>query len=159
MKRRPFLAAAVLVSSLFASGDLAFAAEKTLTIGAAIFPDNLRAGNLTYAATSLVAQTNDFLVARDDKGDLRPALATSWESIDPTTMRFHLRPDVKFTDGVDFTADDVVFTINRVQDPKAGYGQAARISQVQSTTAIDKYTVEIKTKAVFPTLALGLSDI
>ena len=56
MKRRPFLAAAVLVSSLLASGDLAFAAEKTLTVGAAIFPDNLRAGNLTYAALSGLAQ-------------------------------------------------------------------------------------------------------
>ncbi len=119
MKRRPFLAAAVLVSSLFASGDLAFAAEKTLTVGAAIFPDNLRAGNLTYAALSLVAQTNDFLVTRDNKGDLQPALATSWEAIDPTTMRFHLRQGVKFSDGVEFTADDVTFTLGRVVDPKA----------------------------------------
>ncbi len=98
MTRRPFLAAAVLVSSLLASSDLTFAAEKTLTIGAAIFPDNLRAGNLTYAALSLVAQTNDFLVTRDNKGDLQPALATSWEAIDPTTMRFHLRQGVKFSE-------------------------------------------------------------
>jgi peptide/nickel transport system substrate-binding protein len=159
MKCRPFLAAAVLVSSLFASGDLAFAAEKTLTVGAAIFPDNLRAGNLTYAALSLVAQTNDFLVTRDNKGDFQPALATSWEAIDPTTMRFHLRQGVKFSDGVEFTADDVTFTLGRVVDPKAAYGQAARINLVQSVTAVDTYTVDIKTKSIFPTLILGLSDI
>jgi peptide/nickel transport system substrate-binding protein len=155
MKRRHFLALAA--TPAFASS--AHAAGKTLTIGAAIFPDNLRAGNLTYAATSLVAQTNDFLVARDDKGDLQPALATKWEAIDPTTMRFHLRPHVKFTDGVDFTADDVVFTIGRVQDPKAAYGQAARINLVESAVAVDKLTVDIKSKSVFPTLLLGLSDI
>ncbi len=155
MKRRHFLALAAAP----ALARPAHAAGKTLTIGAAIFPDNLRAGNLTYAATSLVAQTNDFLVARDDSGALQPALALKWEAIDPTTMRFHLRPGVKFTDGVDFTADDVVFTIGRVQDPKAAYGQAARINQVASAVAVDKLTVDVKTKAIFPTLLLGLSDI
>src|SRR5882757_7300673 len=159
MKRGSIHVLAIFVAALFGSTSDAAAADKVLTVAASVFPDNLKAGTLTYASLSLLAQTNDFLVTRDNKGDLQPALATSWEAIDPTTMRFHLRQGVKFSDGVDFTADDVVFTINRVQDPKAGYGQAARISQVQSTTAIDKYTVEIKTKAVFPTLALGLSDI
>ena len=64
MKRRHFLALAA--TPAFARS--AQAAGKTLTVGAAIFPDNLRAGNLTYAATSLVAQTNDFLVARELDG-------------------------------------------------------------------------------------------
>ena len=159
MKRRHLLALGATLPSLPILGRRAHAAGKTLTVGAAIFPDNLRAGNLTYAATSLVAQTNDFLVARDDKGDLQPALATKWEAIDPVTMRFHLRSGVKFTDGVEFTADDVVFTIGRVQDAKAAYGQAARINQVESATAVDKVTVDVKTKSIFPTLLLGLSDI
>lgn len=159
MKRHHFLTPIALLASLFAVGGPVLAADKVLTVGAAIFPDNLRAGNLTYAATSLVAQTNDFLVARDDKGDLQPALATRWEVIDPTTLRFHLREGVKFTDGVDFTADDVVFTLGRVLDPKAAYGQAARINQVESVAAVDKYTVDIRTRSIFPTLALGLSDI
>ena len=159
MKRGPMHALAILVVALFGSANDAAAADKVLTVAASVFPDNLKAGTLTYAGLSLVAQTNDFLVTRDNKGDLQPALATSWEPIDPTTMRFHLRQGVKFSDGVEFTADDVVFTLNRVQDPKAAYGQAARISQVQSTTAVDKYTVDIKTKSIFPTLTLGLSDI
>jgi peptide/nickel transport system substrate-binding protein len=159
MKRPFLLALAALVFANVAFTNTAHAADKVLTVGAAIFPDNLRAGNLTYAATSLVAQTNDFLVARDDKGDIGPALATKWEAVDPTTMRFHLRQGVKFTDGVEFTADDVVFTLGRVLDPKAAYGQAARINLVESVTAVDKYTVDIKSKSIFPTLVLGLSDI
>jgi len=155
---RKLLSSAVVVLALFTAGG-AFAADKTLTVAAAVFPDNLRPGTGTYATLSLVAQTNDFLVTRDNKGDLQPHLATSWELIDPTTMRFHLRQGVKFSDGAPFTADDVVFTIARVQDPKNAYGQAARISQVASATAVDPYTVDIKTKEIFPTLLLGLSDI
>src|ERR1700730_478272 len=153
MKRHSLFAPAVLLAALLVLDSPVLAADKVLTVGAAIFPDNLRAGNLTYAATSLVAQTNDFLVARDDKGDLQPALATRWEVIDPTTMRFHLREGVKFTDGVEFTADDVVLTLDRVLDPKAAYGQAARINQVESVAAVDKYTVDIRTSAIFPTVA------
>ena len=66
---------------------------------------------------------------------------------------------MKFSDGVDFTADDVVFTIMRVLDPQTAYAKLSRIAQVQSAVAVDKYTVDVKTKAVFPTLLLGLSEI
>jgi peptide/nickel transport system substrate-binding protein len=140
-------------------GGSAFAGEATLTVGASVFPDSLRSGTSSYASLSLLEQTSDPLLARDNKGDLHPALATSWELIDPTTMRLHLRQGVKFSDGVEFTADDVVFTINRAMDPRTAYGMMSRIGQVQSTTAVDKYTVDIKTKTVFATLLRGLSDI
>ncbi|HEY0181813.1 MAG TPA: ABC transporter substrate-binding protein [Rhodopila sp.] len=159
MKRRPVLALAALLAPLLATGVPAFAAGTTLTVGAAVFPDSLRPGVSSYASLSLLQQTNDPLLARDNRGDLHPALATSWEAIDPTTMRFHLRQGVTFSDGVPFTADDVVFSINRVMDPTTGYAYMSRIGQVQSTTAVDKYTVDIKTKTVFPTLLRGLSDI
>ena len=120
-----------------ALGMPALAADKVLTVGAAVFPDSLRAGTSSFASLSLVSQTNDMLVMRDDKGDLHPGLATSWEAIDPTTTRFHLRQGVKFSDGVEFTADDVVFSIGRVLDPKTAYAQAARINQVASAVAVD----------------------
>src|SRR5258708_18854260 len=142
-----------------ARGGPAIAADKILTVGAAVFPDSLRSGTSSFASLSLMTQTNDLLVARDNKGDLHPALALRWETIDPLTMRFHLRQGVKFSDGAEFTADDVAFTINRVLDPAVAYAQAARISQVEKAVAIDKYTVDVKTKAVFPTLVRGLSDI
>jgi len=157
MKRRPVLAALIVPILVF--GGPAFAADKTLTVGAAVFPDSLRSGTSSFASLSLMTQTNDPLVARDNKGELHPALAASWELVDPTTLRLRLRQGVKFSDGVDFTADDVVFTLNRVLDPKIAYAQAARISQVQEVTAVDRYTVDIKTKTVFPTLLRGLSDI
>jgi peptide/nickel transport system substrate-binding protein len=159
MKCRPVFALAALLGPLLSLTNPVLAADKTLTVGASVFPDSLRSGTSSYASLSLLEQTNDPLLARDNKGDLHPALATSWEPIDPTTMRFHLRQGIKFSDGGDFTADDVVFTINRVIDPKNAYAMLSRIGQVQSATAVDKYTVDIKTKTVFPTLLRGLSDI
>jgi peptide/nickel transport system substrate-binding protein len=147
------------LAAVFAFGGPAFAADKTLTVGGSVFPDSLRSGTSSYASLSLLEQTNDPLIARDNKGDLHPALAVSWEAIDPTTMRFHLRQGVRFSDGESFTADDVVFTIDRVIDPKTAYAMLSRIGQVESVAAIDPYTVDIKTKTVFPTLLRGLSDI
>jgi peptide/nickel transport system substrate-binding protein len=155
MKRRLLLA----LPALIRLGRPAFAAEKTLTVGAAVFPDSLRSGTGSYASLSLLLQTNDALLARDNAGALLPSLAETWELVNPTTMRFHLRKGVKFHDGTDFTADDVVFSITRVMDPATAYGMRTRISQVASATAVDPYTVDIATKTVFPTLLRGLSEI
>jgi peptide/nickel transport system substrate-binding protein len=156
MKRRSLFALPILLAL---PGGRAEAAERTLTIGASVFPDSLRSGTSSYASLSLLEQTNDPLVARDNAGALHPALAESWEQVDPTTMRFHLRQGVTFSDGVEFTADDVVFTIGRVLDPATAYAMLSRIGQVAGAAAVDKHTVDIKTKTVFPTLLRGLSDI
>lgn len=155
LTRRALATAALLLA---ATGS-AIAADKTLTVGASVFPDSLRSGLSSYASLSLLEQTSDPLLARDNKGDLHPALATSWEQVDPTTVRFHLRQGVKFSDGVDFTADDVVFTVNRIVDPKNAYAMLSRIGLVSGATFVDKYTVDIKTRTVSPTLLRGLSDI
>ena len=98
MKRRPVLVS--LLAPLLALGGPAIAADKILTVGAAVFPDSLRSGTSSFASLSLMTQTNDLLVARDNKGDLHPALALRWETIDPLTMRFHLRQGVTLEDGV-----------------------------------------------------------
>ena len=54
------------------------------------------------------------LVRRDPDLKIQPALAESWEVLEPTKWRFHLRKGVKFHNGNDFTADDVVFSAERV---------------------------------------------
>ncbi|WP_138466712.1 ABC transporter substrate-binding protein [Poseidonocella sp. HB161398] len=50
-------------------------------------------------------------------GGLLPRLATSWEQLDEDTWRFHLRDGVAFHDGGAFTADDVIFSIERNKNP------------------------------------------
>jgi peptide/nickel transport system substrate-binding protein len=55
------------------------------------------------------------LTKRDKNLKIIPGLATSWEVLDPKHWRFHLRHNVKFQDGSPFTADDVVFSAERVR--------------------------------------------
>jgi peptide/nickel transport system substrate-binding protein len=149
---------ALCVAALLGAAGPAMA-EKVLTVGASTFVDSLLTGISSYNSLSLLEQTYDPLIARDNTGHLIPALATSWEQINDTTVRFHLRQGVKFHDGVEFTAEDVAFTINRIADPKNAYGMLARIAAVSGADVVDKYTVDIHTRTVSPTLLVGLSDI
>jgi len=59
------------------------------------------------------------LVAIDDKGNPVPDLAEKWEiSPDNLTYTYHLRQNLKFSDGSPLTADDVAFTLTLLDDPK-----------------------------------------
>jgi peptide/nickel transport system substrate-binding protein len=79
---------------------------------------------------------------------LEPALATSWEQTSPTVWRFHLRPGVKWQDGSPFTADDVVFTLKRVQAPNSS--MRAPMSPVKEVRKIDDLTVDFETTVPDP---------
>ncbi len=76
-----------------------------------------------------------------------PRLAESWERVDDTTMRFNLRHDVKFHSGNPMTAADVVWTIDRLKTSPDFKGIFAGWV---SATALDDYTVEIKTDGPSP---------
>src|SRR4030081_1332818 len=62
-----------------------------------------------------IGQVYEGLIARDKDLKIIPALAESWEMPEPTRWRFHLRKGVKFQNGDPFTADDVVFSAERVR--------------------------------------------
>jgi peptide/nickel transport system substrate-binding protein len=64
---------------------------------------------------SLLANIYERLVQHSRKLELEPGLALSWETTDPNLWRFHLRPNVKWQDGTPFTADDVVFSFQRIR--------------------------------------------
>lgn len=151
-----FLFAAALGASISVPAS---AQQKVLTVGAATFPSSLMTGVSSFTSESLIMQTYDPLVRRDNAGNFLPALAESWEPQSDTVWRFHLRKGVSWQDGKEFTAEDVKFTLDRVIDPQTAYGYLGRIGQVNSATVVDKYTVDISTKTTFPTLPKGLSDI
>ena len=97
-----------------------------------------------YASTKALTFQNhiyEALVQRDNDLKIQPWLATSWEQINDTTLRFKLRQGVKFHNGDEFTADDVVASIARVTDPASGI--RANASTIKDAVAIDKYTVDI----------------
>jgi len=74
------------------------------------------------------------LTARDKDLTIIPALAESWEIPEPTRWRFHLRKNVKFQNGDPFTADDVVFSVERVR---------AKGSDFQSLVPADAKVVKV----------------
>ena len=83
------------------------------------------------------------LISRDPSLSKVPARALSWKAIAPDTWEFKLRPDVKFSDGTPFTAEDVVFSYNRALAPTSDF--RAYISSIKEVKAVDPLTVHIST--------------
>ncbi|MEO0681228.1 MAG: ABC transporter substrate-binding protein [Pseudomonadota bacterium] len=80
---------------------------------------------------ALTGQIYESLVSRDPALELVPELATEWEPVEGG-WRFKLREDVKFHDGSDFTAEDVVFSFERANAPTSDWKeQVASITEVQ----------------------------
>jgi peptide/nickel transport system substrate-binding protein len=92
---------------------------------------------------SFLANIYEPLVRRDRNLGLDPALATSWEQTSPTVWRFHLRPGVKWQDGSPFSADDVVFSVRRIQSRDSS--MRAPMSVVKEARRIDDMTVDFET--------------
>lgn len=101
-----------------------------------------------YASSTSLVNLYDSLVFPNAQGGVDPWLATSWDvSPDGTTYTFHLRNDAKFHDGTPVKASDVVYSYNRLATVGQGYAYLVATKDVESVTAKDDATVEIKLKA------------
>ena len=87
-----------------------------------------------------LGQVFEGLIARDKDLKIIPGLAESWETPEPTRWRFKLRKDVKFSNGDPFTADDVVFSADRVR--AKGSNLQTRIAIDTKVVKVDDYTVD-----------------
>lgn len=102
----------------------------------------------------------DGLVAYDElQNKFEPLLAESWERINPTTYRFKLRRGVKWHDGQIFDADDVVYTISWITDPKTRLRAKGLWRWLKGAKKIDAYTVDIIGKAPTPAFLPTLSTV
>jgi peptide/nickel transport system substrate-binding protein len=99
----------------------------------------------------------DPLIQRDPSLKKVPNLALSWKPISPTVWEFKLRPNVTFSDGTPFTADDVVFSINRVLSPTSDF--KTYLASVKEAKAIDPLTVHMVTDGPNPILPDQLTNI
>ncbi len=90
------------------------------------------------------------LVRFNEKVEIEAALAESWSSVSPTVWRFKLRRNVKFHGGEPMTADDVVFSWQRVNTP--GSISKLNLGDVKDVRKVDGFTVDVETKAPFPLL-------
>jgi peptide/nickel transport system substrate-binding protein len=114
----------------------------TLRIASAFDPATMDPHSLALLYhTRVVFRIYEGLVGRDEQYRLEPALATEWRHVDPLTWRFKLRPGVKFHDGSAFTADDVVFSIERAL--AAPSQRAFTLTGVTGARQVDPLTVDL----------------
>lgn len=103
------------------------------------------------AAEAVYVNIFDYLVMTDHEGALQPALATSWEQVGPTSMRFDLRDNVRWHDGTLFTAADVKFTLERVATDSS-LEQHENFSQISGVEVVNDFQVIIHTNGPDPLL-------
>ena len=96
------------------------------------------------------AHVYEGLVTRDKELKLAPALAESWETPEPTRWRFHLRKNVKFHNGDPFTADDVIFSADRVRAQGSNF--LTNVPADAKFVKVDDYTVDVKLDSANPIL-------
>jgi len=97
------------------------------------------------------------LVRYNDKLQVEPALAVSWEVIEPTRWRFHLRKGVTFHNGNPFTADDVVASIMRASHPDSPV--KSNLPAVEKAERVDDLTVDLVLTGTDPILLNYLTNI
>ncbi len=108
---------------------------------------------------ALQNQMMEPLVLRNPDGELEAALATEWavDPASPDVWTFKLREGVTFHDGADFTAEDVVFSLERALSENSD--MKGLISSVASVEAVGDHEIRITTKGPNPLLPTSLPNI
>jgi peptide/nickel transport system substrate-binding protein len=116
---------------------------------------HLRNEALTY---SVLRNVYEGLTAFDAEMRVGPALAVSWENPNDLTWVFHLRPGVRFHDGRELTAADVVFSLERARSlPTSSFG--SYLVAVDKVRALDSHTVELTTRRPYAILLNKLAFV
>lgn len=93
----------------------------------------------------------DTLIYRDpNTNEYKGQLAKSWKQIDDKTIEFELREGVKFHNGEEFDADDVVYTLNFISKPENKVVTQGNVNWIEKAEKLDKYKVRLTTKEIFP---------
>lgn len=150
--------AGVLVVAAFAG--VAHAA--TLKVGAVAWPPGY--GNpylaIAQATSHSRAMVFDPLIKVGHDGKLKPALALSWEPLPPNIWRFHLRPNVVFSNGEPFDAHAVKAVVDWLKSP-ASIGQlmSAEMANVVQARVVDPLTIDLITAQVDAVLPKRLTVV
>ncbi len=102
------------------------------------------------------ANIYDPLVRRNRQMQVEPALAVRWENPSPTVWRFHLRQNVKFSDGTPFTSADVLFSYQRTRAP--GSNMASIFATVKEVRVVDAHTIDFETTVANPIFTQELTN-
>ncbi|MFZ9447663.1 MAG: ABC transporter substrate-binding protein [Alphaproteobacteria bacterium] len=109
---------------------------------------------------NVAAHVFDRLVHHDERQRVGPGLAVSWKPIDDLTWEFRLRPGVRFHDGSEFGAEDVVATLRRVPwVPNSPSPFTLYTRAIVATEVVDKLTIRFRTRAPWPLLPNDLATV
>lgn len=103
-----------------------------------------------------VSQIYEPLISLDDNLGVRPALALSWGELSPNVWQFKLRENVKFHDGSEFDADDVIASFETAKKSKNS-DLAKLLSFVKSIEKSDSHTIQFTLNNVDPLFLVKLS--
>jgi len=110
------------------------------------------------ATNSMLSNIFEGLTYFDKDLNVYPVLAESWKVVGENTWEFKLRKGVKFHNGNDFNADDVIFSIDRIKNwGKSGF--KSKVNMIKSFVKVDDYTVQITTNGPYPILLRKLSYV
>lgn len=102
----------------------------------------------------------DTLIWRDPKtGEYKPLLAKSWKWDNDTTLEFTLRNDVKWQNGKPLTADDAVYTFNRVSAPGAKVATPTDVNWIKGAEKTGPFSFKLFLKKPFPVALEYLSSL
>jgi peptide/nickel transport system substrate-binding protein len=102
----------------------------------------------------------DALTRVDENARLVPGLAESWKAVDATTWEFRLRRGVKFQDGSELTAEDVVYSLERPATIVNSPGSFVPFTRpLVSRQAVDRYTVRLKTASAYAMVPYDLQSV
>lgn len=136
-------------------------ASKTLTVGISNAPTTLdpqlRDDHFERDIDQNIYET---LLQRNDNNEIVPLLATALpKAIGQTKWEFTLRTGVTYTNGEAFNAADVVYSIQRITDPKFATTQGDFFAGITGATAVNDTTVDIETKTFDPLLPAQMTEI
>jgi len=94
------------------------------------------------------------------RNTLVPTLFESWKPLDDKTWEFKVRKGIKWQDGVEFTADDLIFSYTRARAvPGSVATYAGHLRTVESLNAPDPYTLIVKTNVPNPDMPLNFASV
>jgi peptide/nickel transport system substrate-binding protein len=146
------IAAAVLASITATTPGFAAKHDNSLRVASYQVVDILDPYfNTALTGTILGHQIWDTLIYRDPTtGEYKGELATAWRRPDDRTIELDLRKGVKFHNGANFDADDVVYTLNSLVAPDSKVVRRAETSWIDHAEKLDPYKVRIVTRQPFP---------
>lgn len=146
------LAAAILAAAAFAAPAQAGKKDDSVRYADPQVLDNADPYfNSVRVGVTFAHHVWDTLIYRDPKtNEYKPSLATSWKWIDDKTLELELRRGVKFHNGEEFDADDVVYTLNFVSNPENKVITQQNVSWIARAEKLDPYMVRIFAKRPFP---------